>query len=111
MDFLRGKCNSNEISYMGYSSNGTLSMGKFYLRTDSSFYGSALGFDGIKTNNFLMTYEDGRRVTRDSDHMAFQAPSTKLIDHRKGLFNNDLSYHKYNEMLNNAHHHSRNKHY
>ena len=106
-NFLDGYCESDEITYMGYSSNGTLPMGKFYLRTDTSKYGSALGYDGIKINEFHMIYEDGRRVKREN--LAFQAPSAKLVDPKNGLFGKDLPYHEYSAHLKASHHHARNK--
>jgi len=45
-NFEKGNCDSNEVSYMGYSSNGTLPIGTYFLRTHPSKFGPALGENG-----------------------------------------------------------------
>jgi hypothetical protein len=51
-NFIKGHCDSNEISYMGYLHNRTLPIGIFHLLTYPSGSGSALGFKGIDISAF-----------------------------------------------------------
>jgi len=60
-NFEKGNCDSNEVSYMGYSSNGTLPMGTYFLRTHPSKFGTALGEDGLKIIKSYMIFEDGTK--------------------------------------------------
>lgn len=81
-DFLLGKCESNEISFMGYSRNSKLPKGKFYLSTHSSGYASALGFKGIDLKEFKKTFGQFlQRTVSGAFNFLY-----KLIDEIKSIF-------------------------
>ncbi|XP_070503768.1 phospholipase A1-like [Chironomus tepperi] len=95
-NFQNGNCENNEISYMGYSSNGTLPMGTFYLRTHPSMFGPALGEEGITNKQSYLILQDGTKTVNPGKY-GFMAP----------VYNpnstNGIPIDKYNEMLRNQH--------
>ncbi|KAL7020687.1 hypothetical protein ACKWTF_011608 [Chironomus riparius] len=99
-NFQNGNCDSNEVSYMGYSSNGTSPMGTYFLRTHPSKFGSALGEEGLKRTNSYLIFENG---TKTSDTMGYGLrhlkPNKINLDDRNST--NEISLDRFNEMLRN----------
>ncbi|XP_070503355.1 lipoprotein lipase-like [Chironomus tepperi] len=87
-NFQNGNCENNEISYMGYSSNGTFPMGTYFLRTHPSKFGTALREDGLKNTLSYVILEDGTK-TVNSGKFGFMAPTYKQVDPDQELFDKD----------------------
>jgi pimeloyl-ACP methyl ester carboxylesterase len=58
-DFKQSKCDGNEIEFMGFGASGQKS-GKFYLRTHSNMFRTALGVDGLNDKSLDASLEDGK---------------------------------------------------
>lgn len=97
-NFEKGNCDSNEISFMGYSSNGTYPTGTYYLRTHPSKYGPALGAEGLKRTNSYLILEDGTKHA-DTGSYGFRSLDSNLADLNTGNFTNEIPLDRFNEML------------
>lgn len=95
-NFERGNCDSNEVSFMGYSSNGTLPMGTYYLRTHPSKFGTALEEDGIKRTKSYLIFEDGSKTTNTLGY-GFRSLDSNLGD--EGSHTNQIPLERYNDLV------------
>ncbi|KAL7020688.1 hypothetical protein ACKWTF_011609 [Chironomus riparius] len=108
-NFEKGNCDSNEIAYMGYSSNGTRPIGTYFLRTHPSKFGTALRSEGLKSTKSYLILEDGTKTANPGD-FGFMASNRRLVNPDIGLFGKELPLKKYNEVLRaHRHHHSQHK--
>jgi len=107
-NFIKGNCDSNEVSYMGYSNNGTLPMGTYFLRTHPSKFGTALRGEGLKNTISYLILPDGTKIVNTGD-FGYRASNSRLVNPNEGLFGKELPYEKYNEYLRAHHHHSSGK--
>lgn len=105
-NFQKGNCDNNEVSYMGYSNNGTQPMGTYFLRTHPSKFGPALGKEGLKYEKSYLITKGGTKVANPGD-FGFMASKSKLVNPNEGLFGAELPLEKYNEVLRTHHHHHR----
>jgi len=101
-NFENGNCDSNEVSFMGYSSNGTLPMGTYFLRTHPNRFGTALGEEGLKRTSSYLIFEDGTKQN-DTESYGFRSIHSNLVDPNIALFTNNIPQDRYNEMLRKQH--------
>lgn len=80
-------CDSDEYSYMGYSSDGTLPMGKYYLNTHPSKYGTALGSVGSRYTLPFIIFEDDLE--------------SNLSNLNKGNSTNQIPLNRHNDFIRN----------
>ncbi|KAL7020686.1 hypothetical protein ACKWTF_011607 [Chironomus riparius] len=101
-NFQRGNCDLNEISFMGFSSNGTRPTGTYFLRTHPSKFGPALREEGLKRTISYLILEDGSKQTNTGIY-GFRAPVSNVTNLKEGNSPNEIPLDRYNEMLHRQH--------
>jgi hypothetical protein len=96
-NFQNGNCDSNEVSYMGYSKNGTLPMGTYFLRTHPSKFGTSLRDEGLKNTESYLILQDGTKIN-DTDDYGFRSSKTTVVNPEEQKYPEN-----YNEMLQKQH--------